>query len=80
VSADSAFAAMSPSIFCNVNAVDEHGRVAAVAQAFAVSGYDQAVILYRGFRGDASNDACNFHVPLMRFFSWSSAIPRIVKV
>jgi hypothetical protein len=40
------------------------GRVAAVAEAFAVSGHDQAVVLYRRFRGDASNDACNFHVPL----------------
>jgi hypothetical protein len=55
-----------PAHLLHGNAVDEQGRVAAVAEAFAVSGHDQAVVLYRGFRGDTSNDACNFNVPLMR--------------
>jgi hypothetical protein len=51
-----------PEHLLHLNAVDEQGRVAAVAEAFAVSGHVLAVVLYRGFRGDASN----FHVPLMR--------------
>jgi hypothetical protein len=36
-----------PEHLLHVDAVDEHGRVAAVAEALAVIGYDQAVVRYR---------------------------------
>lgn len=53
-----------PEHLLDVNAVDEQGRVAAVAEAFAVSGNDQAVVLYRGFRGDASRSSATDFRPL----------------
>src|SRR6267378_2971192 len=47
--------------FCQVDAVDDDGRITPVRPALPVSGNEEPVIIDRGFRTDAADDADQLH-------------------